>query len=46
MEFLCGGAHFSRHEEDVRLSLGADILHQVIVVLGPLLLLLTRDGTG
>lgn len=46
MEFLCSGAHFSRHEEDMRLSLGANILHQMIIVLGPLLLLLTRDGKG
>lgn len=46
MEFLCSGAHFSRHEEDMRLSLGANILHQMIIVLGPLLLLLTRGGKG
>lgn len=39
MKFLCSGAHFARHEEDMRLSLGSNIFHQVTIVLGPLLLL-------
>lgn len=46
-EFLCSGAHFSRHKEDMRLSLGTNIFHQMIVVLGPLFLLsMRRDKNG
>lgn len=41
-EFVCSGAHFSRHKEDVRLSLGTNIFHQMSIVLGPLLLLSRR----
>lgn len=38
-EFLCGGAHFPRHIEDVGFGFGANVFHQTNIVAGPLLLL-------
>lgn len=42
-EFLCGGAHFSRQIEDMRLGLGTNVFHQLIIMVGPLLLLPMED---
>lgn len=39
MEFLCGGAHFSRQVKDMRLGLCTNIFHQTIIVVCPLVLL-------
>lgn len=43
MEFLRGGAHFSRQIKDMRLGLCTNIFHQTIIVVCPLLLLSRKE---